>query len=513
MVTNRSAKRPYSRSFYVATAVVLAGCGGGPDMAGPAASSGAMGGAGDLAAATASAHDMRLVGMHDLQARPAYQPVVHAYGDRRILFVGHHVGEALNPMTGAVEVNGTSILDVTDPAHPEMLVHVPPSGEATFAQHVQLCDGAMLPSGDPAKTYMLRSNGNLGWDLWDATDPAAPAFIRIVGETGYSSRPESSRGVRETHKMQWDCETGFAYFNGTPEGWRVTRLLMVYDLSTPEEPKHVRDFGLDGWQPDPNGAMPAYRISGLHQPFVVGNRMYLGYGSGSDGVLQILDRDKFVHGDPNATDPFAPTAENLLYPQISRLDFPEYWGVHTAKPIYDFPIPDYSDDRDYSSRDLLIIASEAGGGAARCLGTRDIAFIVDISQEDKPFVISTFQTPDQPGDYCNQGGRFGPHSVHDAYNPAFDKTMAVLSYFNAGVRAFDIRNPFAPVEVAHFVPTPNANTIEYCTEIDGVRECPRVIQTNNVNIDDRGYIYAVDRAHTGLHIVELQGEARAIVGL
>jgi hypothetical protein len=43
--------------------------------------------------------------------------------------------------------------------------------------------------------------------------------------------------------------------------------------------------------------------------------------------------------------------------------------------------------------------------------------------------------------------------------------------------------------------------------------CDVVIQTNNVNIDDRGYIYAVDRSSTGLHIVELAGEAREIVGL
>lgn len=511
MVTNDSAARPFSRCLYALTAAAIAGCGGGQDMAG---SGGAADNAPvDLAAATDSAENMRLVGLHDLQGRSAYQPVVHAYGERRILFVGHHVGEAMNPMTGQTEVNGTSIVDVTDPSTPTLLVHVPPSGEARFAQHVQLCDGSTLPDGNPATTYMLRSNGNLGWDLWDATDPAEPEFIRIVGETGYSSRPESSRGVRETHKMQWDCETGIAYFNGTPENWRVTRLLMVYDLSNPEEPEHIRDFGLDGWQPDPNGEMPPYNVSGLHQPFTVGNRVYMGYGSGGDGVLQILDRDRLLHGNPSAPNPLAPTTENLLYPQISRLDFPRFWGVHTAKPIFDFPIPDYTEDRDYASRDLLIIVSEAGGGAARCQGTRDISFIVDISQEDKPFVISTFQTPDQPGDYCNKGGRFGPHSVHDAFHPGFDKTMAVLSYFNAGVRAFDIRNPFAPVEVGHFVPMPNDNTIEYCTEIDGVRECPRVIQTNNVNIDDRGYIYAVDRAHTGLHIVELQGVARAIVGL
>ena len=29
-------------------------------------------------------HDLRLVGQNDLQARSAYQPIVHAYGERRI---------------------------------------------------------------------------------------------------------------------------------------------------------------------------------------------------------------------------------------------------------------------------------------------------------------------------------------------------------------------------------------------------------------------------------------------
>jgi hypothetical protein len=38
------------------------------------------------------------------------------------------------------------------------------------------------------------------------------------------------------------------------------------------------------------------------------------------------------------------------------------------------------------------------------------------------------------------------------------------------------------------------------------------IQTNNVEVDDhdRGYIYIVDRANTGMHILELTGPARDI---
>jgi hypothetical protein len=103
--------------------------------------------------------------------------------------------------------------------------------------------------------------------------------------------------------------------------------------------------------------------------------------------------------------------------------------------------------------------------------------------------------------------------MQDEFHPGFDHTLAIMSYFNAGIRAFDIRDPFDPVEVAHFVPEATPNTIETCSEVDGAEQCAHVIQTNNVNIDDRGYIYAVDRSNTGLHIVELTGTARTIVGL
>ena len=89
----------------------------------------------------------------------------------------------------------------------------------------------------------------------------------------------------------------------------------------------------------------------------------------------------------------------------------------------------------------------------------------------------------------------------------------MVSYFNGGIRVVDIRDPFNPVEVGHFIPETTENTTELCVEIDGVELCDAAIQTNNVNIDDRGYVYAVDRSSTGVHILELTGEARDIVGL
>ena len=89
-----------------------------------------------------------------------------------------------------------------------------------------------------------------------------------------------------------------------------------------------------------------------------------------------------------------------------------------------------------------------------------------------------------------------------------------FAHFNAGVRAVDIRNPFQPKEVGNYIPAATDKTDKRCVRTNaGAERCKGVIQTNNVEVDDRGYIYIVDRAHTGMHILELTGAARAIATL
>src|SRR5258708_39279758 len=108
----------------------------------------------------AERHDMELGGSHDLQGRSAYQPLVHRQGDRWIAYVGHHGGRSRNPLSGAEEQNGTSILDVTDPKSPRYLAHVPGEpgkDEAGGAQMVQGCDGSELPRGAKSKGVLLRT--------------------------------------------------------------------------------------------------------------------------------------------------------------------------------------------------------------------------------------------------------------------------------------------------------------------------------------------------------------------
>ena len=104
------------------------------------------------------AKNMRLVGNNDLQARSAYQPTIHKQGDRYIAYIGHHGGtpevpKPLNPLTGQAEFNGTSIVDVTDPAQPKYLVHIPGQAgncEDGGAQMMRVCDGKTPAEGRSA---------------------------------------------------------------------------------------------------------------------------------------------------------------------------------------------------------------------------------------------------------------------------------------------------------------------------------------------------------------------------
>src|SRR5206468_10977106 len=111
------------------------------------------------------AANMRLVGVNDLQGRSAYQPTIHKQGDRWIAYIGHHGGtdaipRPIDSLTGQPEFNGTSILDVTDPARPRYLFHIPGQPgryESGGAQMTRVCDGSMLPRADRSAVYLLRT--------------------------------------------------------------------------------------------------------------------------------------------------------------------------------------------------------------------------------------------------------------------------------------------------------------------------------------------------------------------
>ena len=446
----------------------------------------------------AEARNMRMVGFSDLQARTAYQPVIQRQGNRWIAYVGHHGDKKLNPLSGRIEDNGTSIIDVTDPKDPKYLAHVPGEegkAEQGGAQMVRICSGADLPKADKSKFYMLRVFGNQAHEIWDVTEPAKPSLLTTV-----------VTGLKGTHKNYWECDTGIAFLASGDPQWRTNRMTQIYDLSDPAKPGFIRDFGLVGQEPGASGAVPI-SLHGAISTGPKGNRVYFGYGTNIEGVLQIVDRAKLLDG------PKDPTPENLLAPQIARLDLPPMHGAHTVFPVPGMEIAEFSKNLLGNVRDFVVITDEAI--QKECLEGRQMVWFVDVTTETKPFGVSTWTVPEKSGNFCTRGGRFGTHSSNESFTPIYYKRIMFFAHFNAGVRAVDIRDPFNPKEIGYYIPAMTKNTVVLETPAsiqsatlpftDASKKA--AIQTNNVEVDDRGYIYIVDRANTGMHILELTGPA------
>src|SRR6202158_4478166 len=347
--------------------------------------------AGVAAQQRAEKNNMELVGSDDLQGRSAYQPVIHRQGSRWIAYIGHHGGAAFNPLTGKRETNGTSIVDVTDPKQPKYVAHIPGDstgqGEAGGAQMVRLCDGSDLPRANKSQVYLLRSFGTSAHEIWDVSDPAKPSRITVVVS-----------GLRDTHKSWWECDTGIAYVVSGPPEWRTRRMTKIYDLSDPAKPVFIRDFGLPGQQAGATGPVP----TDLHGPISTGprnNRVYFGYGTGANGIVQIVDREKLLKG------PKEPTEANLTLPQVVRLDLPPDVGAHTVFPMLGMQVTEFgrqklrpgsaaaagvehdhddaAPDRTQARRDFIATVGETT--ANECLENRQMLRMLDITTEPKPF--------------------------------------------------------------------------------------------------------------------------------
>ena len=125
--------------------------------------------------------------------------------------------------------------------------------------------------------------------------------------------------------------------------------------------------------------------------------------------------------------------------------------------------------------------------------------MLDITHADEtgvPYPVDTWQVPD--GDFCEKGGRFGPHQFAETVNSTlnrFENKIAYVAYFNAGVRVLDILDPYNMREVGYYIPSPHENSHPISSGQ------PTVIQINDVAVDHRGLVYASDRVGGGLFVL------------
>ncbi len=408
---------------------------------------------GDHKAYGAEGSNVQLIGHSDLQGRDALQVVLKG----NYAYVGHHRGREMNPMTGALEWNGTTILDVTDPGQPRIVKHLP-GYEGAESRAVQVVEKYF-----DGRDYLLRNQESgefTGFEVFDITDRSSPRLVSKIG------------GLKLAHKGWWDAKTGYAYLSGTWPDWKGQHLI-IYDLKNPSSPKFVCNWGLPGQAPGESGK----RVS-LHHPVISGDRAYLSFLLGGDVV--ILD-----------------IADKTRPRMIAHIDFlPPSSKSHTTVPFPPLRGAGFNTGGDVHPKQILVVSEEAL--AQGCEEPRPQMYILDATDEKNPVLISTFKVPD--GDFCTRGGRFGPHQFAETKDgEIIGGSLLYVAYFNAGLRIVDIADPLKPREVGYYIPV-RADTKK---EGQGPK---KAIQTNDVDLDGRGYIYITDRSGAGLHILQYKGK-------
>jgi hypothetical protein len=470
--------------------------------------------------------NMKVVGFNDNQGRASSDDGwIEDQNGRYILYVADSPGTAYNPLTGQVEPNGTSLIDVTNPAHPIFLHHIPaPSGGGST--HVAVCGSDTLHNTTGSHWYLLRHDGSTDQEVWDVTDPTNPVQIAtIIGN------------LTANHHDWWECDTGIAYViaQTATDGWHETGSMQhvyIYDLSNPANPKFIRQFGLVGQQPDAVNSGSCYNApgpncyegvtnppGGVHQVYSGGlynNRVYLPYGVDSNGVVQIVDRQKLLTGCTIAGASLncatRPSQADLLYPQVSYITMKPTQGGHTSIPIFGIPIPEMQQnylDGTPQRWDLLAITSEQTANDCAPEDWKNPQ-LLDITDDRAIWPIATLPVGQFPGNFCNKGARFGIHELNrEIYAPYYGR-LVIAAYFNAGLQVWDIRDPYSPRRVAYFIQAPNANTLVNCASTNK-NYCRAATFSDLGEVDDRGYIYNLDRAGSGVTILKLTGDALQVV--
>jgi hypothetical protein len=391
------------------------------------------------------AENMEAIGYHDLQGRPAFKLAMQEINSRWYLYVAH------------LWHRGWSVLDVTDPTAPEFRTYVP-GPENTWTIQVQVADGKMITGLERIAPGWGGIDGRPfaeGFFIFDVSEPTQPRQIGHfkTGSTG-------------THRNFYDGGNWVHAAAGAPG--LTGKIYRIVEITDPKNPKEVGRFSL----PEQAGGNPTPGLKfSCHGPaHIEGNRAFLPYGDGGGIIVDLSD---------------------ISQPRtISRLAF---HGITASQGIHTFlPLP---------RRKIALINDEA----IRENGDEDLnlAGIVDISSEERPRLISLFPLPKPPPEsglknFFEKGGRFGPHNQHHAHHqPCLQDRddIAYLTYFNAGLRVYDIRDPRTPTEIAYFIPPDPKTRI-------GTKPSRLVAQTEDVLVDRRGFIY-ISQKNQGIYILQL----------
>jgi hypothetical protein len=367
---------------------------------------------------------------------------------RRILWLAHE----------SAPKNFTAV-DVTDVRNPKMIVQ-------TELPHAKVRSNSLDVVGNiMAVAYQTKEWGQkpAGFDLFDISKPEQPKLISHFDASGPCSR--GAHCVFFVDGEYVHLSSGAPDFE--PLNPKDDQFYRIIDVRNPSKPTEVGRWWLPGIRKGDSEPPPP-----RHPKFDAGfrthncnvypqrpDRAYLGYIDGGAIILDISDKSK-----PK---------------MVTRWRYsPPFNGfTHTVMPLFE--------------RKLLIVSDECVKDDGN--DWPKLTWVVDAHDETNLVPVSTLPLPSVET-FGKRGGRFGSHNMHENQpGPASfrSENIVVCTFFNGGVRAYDTSNPYQPQEIAYYVPgAPKMSPAG-------------AIQINDVWIDERRVIYAVDRFAGGLYILEM----------
>jgi hypothetical protein len=373
---------------------------------------------------------------------------------------------------------GTSIIDISDPANPHVVAHIEPP-EWSHTHKVRVAGNLMITNVEQDKRHFLRKGEKIpalrgqgkddaaiaaelgvklsdiseleaalargydggGFRVWDISDKSAPKLLSYVRTHGF--------GVH-----RFDMDENYAYISTEMEGY-VGNILVMYDLADPSNPQEVSRWHMPGQHVAagevPTGKGYSHR---LHHAMRVGNELWAAVWHAGMRVLDCSDITR-----PRQIGSF-------VWPK----GIPE--PTHTVMPM-----EQTFDGRRYA----IAIDEEHDHQPGRLHG---FVWVMDVTDLDNIQAVAAWDLSERASPWVGDPGvRFGGHQ----YREKLDSNLVYCTWFAGGLRVLDLSDPLLPREVAHYMPE----------LADG--SAP---QSNDVDLDDRGLIYLLDR-NRGLDILEM----------
>jgi hypothetical protein len=383
--------------------------------------------------------------------------------------------------------HGTSIIDVSNPAKPEVVATIELADGCSHTHKVRVVGELMFTNVEQNNRHFLRKGerlpelrARLAGDLG-----RPPRDAELAGELGVTvddipvldgarERGYADGGFRiydvadkarprliTDHKTfgfgvhRFDVDETYAYISTEMEGY-IGNILVIYDLGDPARPQEVSRWWMPG-QHLAGGETPTWQgyKNRLHHAMRVGNELWASVWHAGFRVIDVSD----------IAQPRTVAAHDYHPP------FPE--PTHTVMPL----------EQPIAGRRIAIVVDEEHEherGQGRLHG---FMWVFDVTDFDQIQALSAFDVSELESPWSRAPGRFGAHQFREK----LDGTLVYLTWFSGGLRIIDVADPFRPKEVGHFIPEP-------------VMGAPSP-QSNDVDVDQDGLIYLIDR-DAGFDVLE-----------